>query len=113
MALFGGSEFPNGEAMYDHLDGIMDFQKMYMEEMAEIRKENMFTFPVSSISMIRKDGKFLDEEFAEWAISHNMKWSDSNFFIDDNVSSLSNCCRLKSDIRDLGYVINAPLSLYQ
>ena len=103
MALFGGSEFPNGEAMYDHLDGIMDFQKMYMEEMAEIRKENMFTFPVSSISMIRKDGKFLDEEFAEWAISHNMKWSDSNFFIDDNVSSLSNCCRLKSDIRDLGY----------
>ena len=103
MALFGGSEFPNGEAMYDHLDGIMDFQKMYMEEMAEIRKENMFTFPVSSISMIRKDGKFLDEEFAEWAIHHNMKWSDSNFFIDDNVSSLSNCCRLKSDIRDLGY----------
>ena len=86
---------------------------MYMEEMAEIRKENMFTFPVSSISMIRKDGKFLDEEFAEWAIRHNMKWSDSNFFIDDNVSSLSNCCRLKSDIRDLGYVINALLSLYQ
>ena len=103
MALFGGAEFPNGEMMYDHMDGIMDFQKMYMEEMANIRHENMFTFPVSSISMIRKNGKFVDEEFAEWAIRHNMKWCDSNFFIDDNVSSLSNCCRLKSDIRDLGY----------
>ena len=103
MALFGGAEFPNGEAMYDHMDGIMDFQKLYMDVMAETRKENMFTFPVSTISMIRKDGKFKDEEFAEWAIRHNMKWSDSNLFIDDNVSSLSNCCRLKSDIRDLGY----------
>jgi len=32
-----------------------------------------------------------------------MKWSDSNLFVDDSVNSLSNCCRLKSDIRDLGY----------
>lgn len=103
MALFGGSEFPNGEMMVDHIEGIMDFQKMYMEVMADVRHENMFTFPVSTMSMVRKNGKFLDEEFAEWAIKHNMQWSDSNLFIDDNVSSLSNCCRLKSDIRDLGY----------
>jgi len=103
MALFGGAEFPNGELMVDHIEGIMDFQKMYMQVMADIRHENMFTFPVSSISMIRKNGEFLDPEFAEWAIKHNMQWYDSNFFIDDNVSSLSNCCRLKSDIRDLGY----------
>ena len=103
MALFGGSEFPNGELMVDHLEGIMAFQKMYMEVMAEIRHQNMFTFPVSSISMVRKNGKFLDEEFAEWAIKHNIEWSDSNLFIDEDVSSLSNCCRLKSNIRDLGY----------
>ena len=32
-----------------------------------------------------------------------MKWSDSNLFVDKSVNSLSNCCRLKSDIRDLGY----------
>lgn len=32
-----------------------------------------------------------------------MTWSDSNLFVDDSVNSLSNCCRLKSDIRDLGY----------
>lgn len=103
MALFGGSEFPNGEAMIDHIEGIMEFQKMYMEVMADIRHENMFTFPVSTMSMVRKNGVFKDEEFAEWAIRHNMKWSDSNLFIDDSVSSLSNCCRLKSNIKDLGY----------
>lgn len=102
-ALFGGSEFPNGEFMIDYIEDIVKFQKLYMEVMSEIRSENMFTFPVSTISLVRKDGKFEDEEFAKWAIKHNMKWSDSNLFIDDSVSSLSNCCRLKSNIKDLGY----------
>jgi ribonucleoside-triphosphate reductase len=102
-ALFGGSTFPDGTYMIDFEDEIIEFQKIYMEVMSDIRAENMFTFPVSTISLLRKEGKFIDEEFAQWAIRHNMKWSDSNLFIDDNVSSLSNCCRLKSDIRDLGY----------
>lgn len=47
--------------------------------------------------------KFVDESFARWACTHNMKWMDSNFFVDDTVTSLSNCCRLKSNIADLGY----------
>jgi ribonucleoside-triphosphate reductase len=74
-----------------------------MEEMSDIRSNNMFTFPVSTISLLYQNGEFVDKEFAEWAITHNMKWSDSNLFVDDSVNSLSNCCRLKSDIRDLGY----------
>lgn len=63
----------------------------------------MFTFPVNTMSLLYQNGDFVDPEFAEWAIKHNMKWSDSNIFVDDSVNSLSNCCRLKSDIRDLGY----------
>lgn len=112
-ALFGGSEFPDGTFMIDYEEEIIEFQKLYMEVMAEIRHENMFTFPISTISLLRKNKKFEDEDFAVWAIHHNMQWADSNLFIDNNVSSLSNCCRLKSDIRDLGYVINALLSLCQ
>jgi len=102
-ALFGGSTFPDGAYMIDEIEGIMKFQKLYMEVMAEIRHKNMFTFPVSTISLLRQNGKFVDEEFAEWGIRHNMKWSDSNIFCDDSVNSLSNCCRLKSNIEDLGY----------
>lgn len=102
-ALFGGSTFPDGSYMIDYEEDIIRFQKWYMEVMSEIRSTNMFTFPVNTISFLRKDGKFADEEFAEWGIRHNMKWSDSNLFIDDSVTSLSNCCRLKSDIKDLGY----------
>jgi ribonucleoside-triphosphate reductase len=102
-ALFGGSEFPDGTFMIDEIEGIMDFQKVYMEEMSRIRSKNMMTFPVSSISLLKQDGKFVDEEFARWACQHNMKWNDSNLFIDSSVTSLSNCCRLKSNIEDLGY----------
>ena len=102
-ALFGGSEFPDGSFMIDAEDEVIEFQKWYLEEMAATRNDNMFTFPVSTISLLRKNGKFEDEGFAHWAIEHNMQWSDSNLFIDDSVNSLSNCCRLKSDIRDLGY----------
>lgn len=102
-ALFGGSEFPDGTFMIDFEEDIIEFQKWYMEVMSEIRSVNMFTFPVSTISLLRKDGKFVDEDFATWAITHNMKWSDSNLFVDTSVNSLSNCCRLKSNIEDLGY----------
>jgi ribonucleoside-triphosphate reductase len=100
-ALFGGSKFPDGSFMIDSLEEIKEFQKVFMEEISEIRSRNMFTFPVLSISLLRKNKKFADEEFAKWAVRHNMKWNDSNFFIDDSVSSLSNCCRLKSDIKEL------------
>lgn len=102
-ALFGGSEFPDGSFMIDYEEEIIEFQKWYMETVADIRHKNMFTFPVLSISLLKQEGKFTDEEFARWAVKHNMKWSDSNLFIDDSVTSLSNCCRLKSDIKDLGY----------
>lgn len=102
-ALFGGSEFPDGSFMIDYEEDIINFQKWYLEEMAEIRHENMFTFPVNSISLLRQDGKFADENFAKDMIQHNMIWSDSNLFVDNSVNSLSNCCRLKSSVADLGY----------
>lgn len=103
-ALFGGSVFPDGAFMIDELEGIMDFQKLFLETMSEIRSKNMMTFPVNSISLLRQNGKFVDEEFARYACEHNRKWNDSNLFIDSSVTSLSNCCRLKSNIEDLGYV---------
>lgn len=46
MALFGGSTFPDGSFMVDDIEGIMDFQKLYMECMSDIRSKNMMTFPV-------------------------------------------------------------------
>lgn len=103
LALFGGAEFPDGAMMLDELDGIMDFQKWFLEEMSDIRAKNMFTFPVNTINLLKVDSVFQDEEFARYACQHNMRWSDSNIFADSTVTSLSNCCRLKSNISDLGF----------
>ena len=91
-ALFGGSVFPDGTFMIDYEEEIIEFQKWYLEVMSDIRSTNMFTFPVNTISLLRKDGEFVDKEFAEWAIKHNMKWNDSNLFTDSSITSLSNCC---------------------
>lgn len=103
-ALFGGMEFPDGRFAIDFKEDIMQFEKWFLEEMASIKdRGRMFTFPVNTISLLKQDGKFINEEFAKWASNHNRKWNDSNFFCDDNVTSLSNCCRLKSNIKDLGY----------
>lgn len=102
-ALFGGAIFPDGKFMIDEIEGIMNFQWLFLEEMSNIRSQNMFTFPVNTISLLRKEGKFIDEDFAKKVIKHNMKWSDSNIFADSSVNSLANCCRLKSNIEDLGF----------
>ena len=50
IALFGGKEFPDGKPMIDELDGIMNFQKMFLEGMSDIRSKNMFTFPVEKLA---------------------------------------------------------------
>ena len=102
-ALFGGKTFPDGTFVIDYIDEIKEFQKAFMKVVSETRSINMMTFPVLTYALLRKDGKFVDEEFARWACEHNMKWADSNFFISDDVTSLSNCCRLKSSISELGY----------
>ena len=102
-ALFGGKTFPDGTFIIDHIDEIKEFQKAFMRVVSDTRSTNMMTFPVLTYALLRKDGKFVDEEFAKWACEHNMKWADSNFFISDDVTSLSNCCRLKSSISELGY----------
>ena len=102
-ALFGGKEYPDGSFVIDEIDNIIEYEKAFMNIVSKIRSQNMMTFPVLSYSLLRVNGKFVDEEFAKWACRHNMQWADSNFFISDDITSLSNCCRLVSDVKNLGY----------
>lgn len=104
-AIFGGSEFPDGSFMIDYEEEIINFQKLFLTEMSEIRHQNMMTFPVSTISLLTdENGHFVDDEFARWACEHNRLWNDSNWFVDSSVTSLSSCCRLKNNIEELGYM---------
>ena len=106
-SLFGGMEFPDGTYAIDHIEDLIEFQKVFMEVVSKIREENMFTYPVLTYSLYYKDGKFQDEDFARWCSNHNIKWSDSNFFVSDNIGVLSNCCRLLSDTSKLDVFINS------
>ena len=106
-ALFGGLEFPDGTFAIDYVDEFIEHQKIFMEVVSKIRQENMFTFPVLTYSLLYKEGKFVDEDFARWCSDHNCKWNDSNFFVSGDVTTLSNCCRLLSDTSKLKGFINS------
>ena len=100
-AIFGGSVFPDGELMIDEEEEIIQFQKDFIDVVNEIREENIFTFPVLTASLLYVNNEFVDDKFARWACEASRKWNLFNFFTDSTVNSLSNCCRLKSDVTDL------------
>ena len=105
--IFGGREYPDGSLVIDYIDDIIEFQKAFMRVISKIRSEMMFTFPVLTYSLLYQKGKFVDEEFARWCSDHNTEWNDSNFFISDNVTALSSCCRLVNDFSKLDGFINS------
>lgn len=107
QALFGGVQYPDGTFVIDEIENIIEHQKIFMEVVSQVRSENMFTFPVLTYSLLYKDGEFVDEEFARWCSNHNMEWNDSNFFVSEDVNTLSNCCRLLSDTSKLNAFINS------
>ncbi len=122
-SLFGGIIFPDGSYAIDYIDDFIEHQKIFMEVIAEIRSQIMFTFPVLTYSLLKRDditveeakemirtkdwNVFVDKEFARWCSDHNVDWNDSNFFMSDNVGTLSNCCRLLSDTTKLDGFINS------
>lgn len=106
-SLFGGVIFPDGSCAIDEIEELIKCQQTFMEVVSDIREEQMFTFPVLTYSLLYQNGEFVDEPFARWCSAHNIKWSDSNFFVSDNVGVLSNCCRLLSDTKKLDAFINS------
>lgn len=122
-SLFGGVEYPDGTFVIDYIDEIIEFQKIFMEVVSETRSTQMFTFPILTFSLLKRNditedeikemlsthnwNIFKDNEFARWCSDHNTTWNDSNFFMSDNVNTLSNCCRLLSDTSKLDSFINS------
>jgi len=122
-SLFGGVQYPDGSYVIDNIEELIRHQKIFMEVVSDIRSENMFTFPVLTYSLLKRGDitydeaqemmrthnyhVFVDEEFARWCSDHNCLWNDSNFFMSDDVTTLSNCCRLLSDTTKLSGFINS------
>lgn len=95
--LFGDRKYPDGKYVIDCIEEIIEFQKSFMRVISKTRQEHMFTFPVLTYSLLFQNDKFVDEKFARWCSDHNCQWNDSNFFNGEDVTVLSQCCRLLSD----------------
>lgn len=120
-SMFGDRQYPDGTYVIDYIDDLIEYEKAFMLEVDRVREECMFTFPILSFSLLRKKFEdidmsrvgdwdysvFMDEEFAKWCSRHNMKWADSNFFNDDDITSLSSCCRLVNNFSGLKGFINS------
>lgn len=99
--LFGGRVYPDGQFVIDNIEGIIEHQKVFMEVVKKTRKQMMATFPVITYSLLFRDGKFVDEDFAKWCCETNMEWCDGNFYLGSDVTSLSSCCRLINNLEDV------------
>ena len=91
--MFGNFFFPDGTApIWDTLNWIQkDFMRWFNEE----RLRTLLTFPVESFALVYKDGKFLDEENADFVAEEYSKGHSFFTYISDTVDSLSSCCFTK------------------
>jgi len=100
-AFFENEKYPDGSNIIDYTEDIIQLQKDYIVWFEQERESQMLTFPVETASLLRKDGKFVDEDFAKFVVEHNMKWQSINIYSSEDVDTLSSCCRLKNSVTDM------------
>jgi ribonucleoside-triphosphate reductase len=63
------------------------------------RLRTVLTFPVETVTLLYKDGKFLDEEMFKFVCDEYARGHSFFTYISDSVDSLSSCCRLKNKLQ--------------
>jgi len=95
-AMFGNFRFPDmSEPKWESLKWL---QKEFMMWFNEERLKCLITFPVESVALIYKDGKFEDEDMAEFVAEEYARGHSFFTYISDTADSLSSCCRLKNKV---------------
>ena len=95
--MFGDFYFPDGtKPDWESLKWIqMEFMKWFNTE----RLKTILTFPVETVTLLYKDGKFEDEEMFKFVCDEYSKGHSFFTYISDTVDSLSSCCRLKNKLQ--------------
>lgn len=88
--MFGEFYFPDGsQPDWESLKWIqMEFMKWFNAE----RLRTVLTFPVETVTLLYKDGKFLDEEMFKFVCDEYARGHSFFTYISDSVDSLSSCC---------------------
>ena len=95
-AMFGNFRFPDmSEPKWESLKWL---QKEFMMWFNAERLKCLITFPVESVALIYKDGKFEDEDMADFVAEEYARGHSFFTYISDTADSLSSCCRLKNKV---------------
>ena len=96
-SMFENFRFPDGtEPKWESLNWL---QREFMMWFNEERTKTVLTFPVESFALIYKDGKFLDEDSANFVAEELARGHSFFIYISDTADSLSSCCRLRNKIQ--------------
>lgn len=95
--MFGEFYFPDGtQAKWESLCWL---QKEFMQWFNKERLRCLLTFPVESVTLLYKDGKFADEDMFNFVCEEYARGHSFFTYISDTVDSLSSCCRLKNKLQ--------------
>ena len=88
--MFGEFYFPDGtKPDWESLKIMqMEFMKWFNTE----RLKTILTFPVETVTLLYKDGKFLDEDMYNFVCDEYARGHSFFTYISDTVDSLSSCC---------------------
>ena len=95
--MFGNFYFPDGTA--PQWESLCWLQKEFMQWFNNERLKTVLTFPVESFAMVYKDGKFVDQDSADFVAEEYARGHSFFTYISDTVDSLSSCCRLKNKVQ--------------
>ena len=91
-ALFAEKTYPDNSLVIDYVEDIVQYQKDFLNFLKKERAKKLLTFPVLGASLLFKNGKFVDEEFARFCSDHIYLWKDLPIMCEDDVTSVSSCC---------------------
>ena len=95
--MFGDFTFPDGcKPVWDSLCWL---QKEFMQWFNAERLRCILTFPVESVTLLYKDGEFVDKDMFQFVCDEYASGHSFFTYISDTVDSLSSCCRLKNKIQ--------------
>ena len=102
-AMFSNFMFPDMTA--PKWESLKWLQKEFMMWFNEERLKTIITFPVESVALIYNNGKFADEEMADFVAEEYARGHSFFTYISDTADSLSSCCRLKNkvDVKEFNF----------
>lgn len=99
---FGYFDKPYFEGMYGHFvfpdgtkpqwESVSYLQKKFMKWLNKERLKCVLTFPVETMSLLYKDGEFVDKEYADFTAEMYAEGHSFFTYISDSPDTLSSCC---------------------